>query len=86
MNFFLPWQPKSVFWNAKQREDLALQLSELDVEGLHDLAVLYELVALGEAEVTQDLFGWGARSGAARDKAEVRQCSRASWQGVVRAR
>ena len=51
VNFRLPWQPKCILWDTKQREDLALQLGELDVEDLHD-AVLHKLVPLGEAEQT----------------------------------
>ena len=52
VNFRLPWQPKCILWDTKQREDLALQLGELDVEDLHELAVLHKLVPLGEAEQT----------------------------------
>src|SRR5262249_52395042 len=62
MNFWLPWQPKCILWDAKQREDLALQLGELSVEDLQDLAVLHNLVPLGEAEQTQDLFRGRSRT------------------------
>ena len=62
VNFWLPRRPKCVLWDAKQREDLALELGELDVEDLHDLAVVHELVPLGESEQTQDLFRGRARA------------------------
>ena len=47
---------------------MALQVGELDVEDLHDLAVLQELVPLGKAEQTQDLFGGGTRAVAHPDQ------------------
>src|SRR6516162_312188 len=44
-------------FRTEQREHLALELGELEVEDLQGLAVLHELVPRGQAEETQDLFG-----------------------------
>src|SRR5262249_23511595 len=62
VNFCLPWQPKDVFRDAEQGESLALQIRKLDVEDLNGVAVVHELVPLGEAEQTQDLFRGGSRA------------------------
>ena len=50
VNFCLPRQPKGVLWDTEEREDLALQPGELDIEDLDGLAVVHQLVPLGEAE------------------------------------
>ena len=45
-----------MFRDGQQSEYLALQMRELEVEGLQDFAVLDEFVARGETEQTQDLL------------------------------
>jgi hypothetical protein len=41
---------------------VALQLCELDVEDFDGLAILHQLVPLGEAKQAQDLFRSGVRT------------------------
>jgi hypothetical protein len=43
-------RPKRLLWDAEQSKQLTLQVCELNVEDLHGLAVLDELVSLSEAE------------------------------------
>src|SRR5262245_38030514 len=62
VNFWLLGYPKGVLWDTQQLENEVLQVGELDVEDLHGLAVLQELVPLGKAEQTQDLFRGGTRA------------------------
>src|SRR5690348_5685935 len=53
----LQGRPEGVLRDAKQGEDLALEVRQLDVEDLHGLAVGEEHMALDEAEEPEHLFG-----------------------------
>ena len=48
-----------LLWDAEQSEHLPLQVGELYVEHLDDVAVTGQLVSLSKAEETQNLFGSG---------------------------